>query len=119
MNQEAERDKLQKQCIRLAKYTALVRAEPLPAGWENTEPAREETACRRALQAAQSLTLSGFLSDMLENSFQLLQTPEQARAIGSRNINAIHVFLSEYIDLFRREYQWCAGAEDENSPPGR
>lgn len=102
MDIQAERERLQAQCMRLSKYTALVR---------KTDGSPDQ----RAIQCLQNIMLVKFLSMMQENAFRLLYAPEEARSVGEDTLEMLLLFSEEYANLLELEQQWCG---DENGPPG-
>lgn len=101
MDIEFERERLQDQCVRLSRYTALVRRADVSPD-------------RRAIQCLQNIMLVKFLSIMQENAFRLIRAPEEAAAVGEDTLEMLRLFLEEYIDLLVMEHRHY---EDKNDPP--
>lgn len=100
MDMELEREKLQEQCMRFSKYTALVREGTVGP-------------YRRSLQYVQNMVLVKFLTIMQEKAFRLIRSPEEAKEIGEDNLELLQIFSEEYANLLELEYQWCG---DSSAP---
>lgn len=93
MDKHIEQERLQLQCLRLSKYTALLREA-------NTGPEQ------RVFQCLQNLALVDFLSAMQKNAFRLLDVSEEARELGAETLERIYAFLEEYAGLMEQEYSY-------------
>lgn len=113
MNERDERDCIQKQCLKLGQYLAYVRMAPMTmkiADYKTKEHFTDEEKIhfnRRALQLAQALTFSEFISTILEYSLRLVREPEKAEEIGEEEVEQLHIFLAEFTGLLEEELKWC------------
>lgn len=104
MDEQSERESIQKAGMRLCEYLARVRATSISE--EKTEAEKEAHINRSVFQLNQIFTLNGFIMAVTERYIHLFQEPEKAQRISTEGLRELRQFLKEFTDLLAEEYNW-------------
>lgn len=104
MDEQIERESIQRAGMRLCEYLARVRAKPISE--EKTEAEKEAYINRSVSQLGQIFTLNGFIMAVTDRYIHLFQEPENARQISTEGLRELHQFMEEFTDLLAEEYNW-------------